>query len=158
MANDQAEKTAVSATVDVSGKAPVFRRALAEARLCCSPVALQALREKSLRKGDIREAARTAALLAMKKTPELIPHCHPLRLTAFSVEITEVPEGLRVLCEARAEERTGPEMEALSGAAVAALTLHDGLKEVCPEAEVNRLRLLEKDGGKSGNWRRGDGD
>ncbi len=142
--------------VDVSGKTATRRRARAAASVVFPGRFLSRLLREGSPKGDLFAAARVAGVQAAKRTAELIPLCHPLPLSRvgidFEVRGTSV---LAVQCEASAEARTGVEMEALTGAAVAALTIYDMAKALGPGIEVRRLRLLEKTGGVSGDWRAG---
>ncbi|KPK62752.1 MAG: molybdenum cofactor biosynthesis protein MoaC [Planctomycetes bacterium SM23_32] len=140
--------------VDVSGKEPTRREAVAEALLRADERTLKALQEGALPKADPLPTARAAALLAVKATPGLIPHCHPIPLTDADVEFTLAADAIVVHCHVAATARTGVEMEALCGATIAALTLYDMLKALCPAAEIAHVRLLEKSGGKGGPWRR----
>ncbi len=142
--------------VDVGGQPTTARRALAEARVSLGEAAWTALSENSAAKGDVLAVARIAGIAAAKRTGELIPLCHPLGLdhVAVDFEPNEASKSLRVLAEARCEGKTGVEMEALTAASVAALTVYDMLKAVDKNMEIGELRLLEKSGGKSGDWRR----
>lgn len=142
--------------VDVSGKEQTLRVAVAESVLKADQATLKALAENSLAKADPLPTARAAALLAVKGTPALIPHCHPIPLTDAKVEFSLGSDSVTIRCRVSTFARTGAEMEALCGAAVAALTLYDMLKAACPGAEITRVRLLEKSGGKTGHWRRED--
>lgn len=139
--------------IDVSGKERMSRRAVAETALVVPPAIVESIRLDRLPKKDALATARAAGMLAAKGTPGLIPHCHPVALTDVSVDFRFAEGEVRVRCEAAAVDRTGPEMEALCGAAIAALTLYDMVKGVCRGAEVATIRLLEKEGGKSGHWR-----
>jgi cyclic pyranopterin monophosphate synthase len=142
--------------VDVGGKTATARRALAEARVNMGQAAWTALSENTAAKGDVLAVARIAGIAAAKRTGELIPLCHPLGLDQVRVDFEpdEATMSLRVLAEARCEGKTGVEMEALTAAALAALTVYDMLKAVDKSMEIGELRLLEKSGGKSGDWRR----
>jgi cyclic pyranopterin phosphate synthase len=140
--------------VDVSEKAVTLRVALAEAVLSADAATLKAIREGALPKADALPTARAAALLAVKATPSLIPHCHPIPLTDAEVEFELGGEAVTVRCRVAARARTGVEMEALCGASIAALTLYDMIKAVCPGAVIGPIRLLEKSGGRGGAWRR----
>lgn len=141
-------------TIDVSDKDRTLRQAVAESVLVATEEAVQAVSENEMPKRDPLATARAAGLLAAKRTPDLIPHCHPLSLTEVSLEFTCEADSIIVRCRVSARERTGPEMEALCGASVAALTLYDMIKGICPGACLERTRVLEKRGGKSGHWRR----
>jgi len=140
--------------VDVSEKAPTFRRAVAESFIRLSPPTLKLLTEGKLPKGNALETARLAGIMAAKKTPELIPLCHPLLLTHIDVEAAIEKDGARFLATVSCAGNTGVEMEALSAASVAALTLYDMVKAVEKGAIIENIQLLEKSGGKSGLYRR----
>lgn len=139
--------------VDVSGKDVTLRVALAESVLRADRATLAALRGGNLPKADPLPTARAAGLLAVKDTPRLIPHCHNIPITDAEVEFELGEQEITVRCRVATLARTGAEMEALTGAGVAALTLYDMLKGVCRGAEIARTRLLEKSGGRSGHWR-----
>jgi cyclic pyranopterin phosphate synthase len=142
--------------VDVGGKEETERRARAEAFVRMAAETLALIEDASVPKGDVIAAARLAGIMAAKRTHELIPLCHPLALSAVEIEIekdTALP-GLRILTEARLRGRTGVEMEALVAASVAALTVYDMCKAIDRGMEVQAVRLLEKSGGRSGEWRR----
>ena len=140
--------------VDV-GEKPVSRRtATAECILRLRPETLAAVRGGALEKGDALQVARIAGIMAAKHTPDLIPLCHPLPLEKVDVDFEFAEAEIRVTAVARVTARTGVEMEALTAAAVAALTLVDMVKAVEPGAEIAMLRLVQKSGGKSGLWRR----
>jgi cyclic pyranopterin phosphate synthase len=144
--------------VDVGGKDETDREARAEAYVSMDPETLAVIEDQSVPKGDVIATARLAGIMAAKRTHELIPLCHQLNLSSVSVDIEadrELP-GLRVLTRARLRGRTGVEMEALVAAAVAALTVYDMCKAIDRGMEVSAVRLLEKSGGRSGTWRRGD--
>jgi len=137
--------------VDVSQKPVSLRHARASARVAFPPKVFGALLEKGSPKGDLLGTARLAAIQAAKRTADLIPLCHPLPLTHVSVEFrTLPPDAIEVQCEARTEARTGVEMEALTGAAIGALTLYDMTKALDPGIVIREIRLLEKGGGKGG--------
>ena len=140
--------------VDVGGKERTERMARAEALVQMSDDLVGRLREKTLPKGDPFEVARIAGIQAAKKTSELIPLCHPLPLHHLDVSIEIVQGGTRVETIARTFAETGVEMEALTAATVAALTLYDMCKSVSKGVVIGPIRLLEKTGGKSGDWTR----
>ena len=140
-------------TIDVSHKRRTLRRAVAVSVLEASPEAVEAISNDSLPKRGALGAARAAGLLAAKKTSGLIPHCHPVALTSIRIDFQFGVGTVTAQCEVKAFDRTGPEMEALCGAAVAALTLYDMVKGRCPGALVRHTRVVEKEGGKSGHWR-----
>ena len=141
--------------VDVGGKPETARSATAEGRIRMSPQALAAVRDGSGPKGDVLAAARIAGIMAAKKTGELIPLCHPLALDAVTVEFAFEDDGVRVTACASLTGRTGVEMEALTAASLALLTVYDMAKALDKGMVIDSVRLLEKTGGKSGDWRAG---
>jgi len=145
-------------TIDVSGKDRTYRRAVAQSVLVAGTEAIAAMRTDSLPKKGALATARAAGLLAAKKTASLIPHCHPIAITSISIDFRFGQESVTVRCEVAAQDRTGPEMEALCGASIAALTLYDMAKGTCRGARITRTYLLEKEGGNSGHWRAGEQD
>ncbi len=140
--------------VDVGAKTTTDREAVAEAVVVLSEATLKALMDGSLPKGDAAAVARVAAIQAAKRTADLIPLCHPLRLSAVEVAIEEVESGVRLTVTVRTTDRTGVEMEALTGASVGALTIYDMVKGIERGAEIGPVRLLRKSGGASGKWER----
>jgi len=140
--------------VDVGGKNKTVRLARAEARVAMSQSLLERLRSRTLPKGDPFEVVRIAGIQAAKRTSELIPLCHPLPLSKIDVDIELTEDGARIEAGARTTAQTGVEMEALVAVSVAALTLYDMCKGVDKSVEIGPVRLLEKSGGKSGDWRR----
>ena len=140
--------------VDVSQKPVTSRRALAESFLRLSKETLSLIASGGLPKGNAIETARLAGIQAAKRTPELIPLCHPLLLTHVEVEAKPERGGVRFLATTACQGTTGVEMEALTAAAVAALTLYDMVKAVEKRATIQDVRLIEKTGGKSGDFRR----
>ena len=142
------------AMVDTTGKVQTARRALATARVLMSAETLAAVRERRTPKGDPLETARIAGILAAKRTAELIPLCHPLPLTHADVRAELREDGVHIEAEASTNAQTGVEMEALTAAAVAALTIYDMCKAVEKGIRITELRLEEKTGGKSGTWKR----
>lgn len=140
--------------VDVGDKPSTARRAVAESFVRLSRPTLRLVRRASLPKGNALEAARLAGILAAKRTPELVPLCHPVALTHVDVQARVTAEGIRFTAAAACEGQTGVEMEALTAAAVAALTLYDMVKGVERAATIEQVRLLQKSGGKSGTYRR----
>jgi cyclic pyranopterin monophosphate synthase len=143
--------------VDVGGKAETMRTARAEGYVVMKPETLATIIEGNARKGDVIGAARIAGIMAAKKTHELIPLCHPLLLSKVSVDIEpdEALPGLRVTTLARVSGKTGVEMEALTAASVACLTIYDMAKAIDREMVIGGVRLLEKTGGKSGDFHAG---
>jgi cyclic pyranopterin phosphate synthase len=140
--------------VDVTGKSETVRVARAEAFVEMSPSTVKLLRDKAMPKGDPLEVARIAGVQAGKKTSELIPLCHPLPLTHLDISIEVLDSGARIESTALTKAETGVEMEALTAASVAALTIYDMCKAVEKGISIGPVRLLEKTGGKSGNWKR----
>ena len=142
------------AMVDTSAKSPTRRRAVASARVLMSPETIEAVRAHRTPKGDPLEVARVAGIMAAKRTAELIPLCHPLPLTHADVRAELRDDGVYIEAEAATTAQTGVEMEALTAASVAALTVYDMCKAVEKGITVTDLRLEEKTGGKSGDWKR----
>lgn len=143
--------------VDIGGKAETARRAIATARLEAQPDTVTAIFGGSLGKGDALAVARVAGIMAAKKTSELIPLCHPIALTKVEVEITQAsPGSIAIAATAQTTGKTGVEMEALTAASVAALTLYDMAKAIDRGMTISTVRLEEKSGGKSGTYRRED--
>jgi len=137
--------------VDVSNKAETARQAVAGVLVKMKPQTLRAIRENP--KGDPLEISRVAGIAAAKRTAELIPLCHPLLLSHIDVQAEFCKNGVRISATVRSTGPTGVEMEALTGAAVAALTLYDMCKALDHGIEITALRLLHKSGGKSGEYR-----
>jgi cyclic pyranopterin phosphate synthase len=142
-----------AAMVDVSAKLATEREALAEGRITMSAEALAAIREGAVKKGDVLATARIAGIMAAKKTSELIPLCHPLMLSKVSVDFAFEADGMRVTSMARLSGQTGVEMEALTAVSVALLTIYDMAKALDKGMVISGVRLLEKRGGKSGDWK-----
>lgn len=140
--------------VDVSGKAVTDRVAVAEARVVMRPATLALVTEGRAKKGDVLGVARLAGIMAAKRTADLIPLCHPLPLTRVAVELAadESLPGVRIEATVRTTGRTGVEMEALTAASVAALTVYDMLKAAEKSMRIEGLRVVLKDGGKSGRY------
>ena len=138
--------------VDVTAKSETVRVARAEALVEMSADTVRLLRERQMPKGDPLEVARIAGIQAGKKTSELIPLCHPLALTHLDVSVEVTNSGARIESIARTKAETGVEMEALTAATIAALTLYDMCKAVEKGITLGPIRLLEKSGGKSGHW------
>ena len=142
--------------VDVSGKRETAREAVARAIVRMKPATLRVIRRGNAPKGDVLGVARTAGILAAKRTPQLIPLCHPLRITGVDISFGQNLRRGELTIEARVRtvDKTGVEMEALTAAAVAGLTVYDMVKAVDRGVVLSGLCLLEKSGGKSGIWRR----
>jgi len=142
--------------VDVSGKAPTARRAVAEAVLRLDAAVRAQVMAGQLPKGEALAVARIAGIQAAKETSRLIPLCHPLALSRVAVDFAPVgDDAVSITAEVRTTGPTGVEMEALVAASIAALTLYDMCKAVCRGATVENVRLVHKSGGKSGTWERG---
>jgi cyclic pyranopterin monophosphate synthase len=140
--------------VDVSGKDVTARSAGAAGRVLLSAEAVAALRAGTVPKGDALAVARIAGIAGAKKTPDLIPLCHPIGLHGVSVEATVTDEGVELTAVARTADRTGVEMEALTAVAVAGLAMIDMVKAIDPAAVITDVRVEWKEGGKTGPWRR----
>lgn len=139
--------------VDISAKDVTVREAVAEGRITMSAEALAAIREGAVKKGDVLASARVAGIMAAKKTSELIPLCHPLSLSKVAVDFEFEDGGIRVSALARLTGQTGVEMEALTAATVALLTIYDMAKALDKAMVISGVRLLSKSGGNSGDWR-----
>ncbi len=142
--------------VDVSGKRETAREAVARAIVRMKPATLRVVRRGNAPKGDVLGVARTAGILAAKRTPQLIPLCHPLRITGVDVSFGDDLRRGELTIEARVRtvDKTGVEMEALTAVSVAALTVYDMIKSVERGVTIARIQLVEKSGGKSGTWKR----
>ena len=140
--------------VDIGDKAVTRRRAVATARLEAQPETIRLIMGGELKKGDALAVARIAGIMAAKKTSELIPLCHPIPLTKVSVEITEDGPALLVSATAETTAQTGVEMEAMTAASVAALTLYDMAKSQDRAMRITSVQLEQKSGGKSGDFNR----
>ncbi|WP_072382009.1 cyclic pyranopterin monophosphate synthase MoaC [Novosphingobium sp. NDB2Meth1] len=139
--------------VDVGGKPETQRLAVALGRIRMNAATLTALRDGKTPKGDVLAVARIAGIMAAKRTGELIPLCHPLALDAVSVEFAFVEDGVEARATASLTGRTGVEMEALTAVSVALLTIYDMAKAIDKGMVLEGIRLIEKRGGKSGDWR-----
>ncbi len=135
--------------LDISHKYPTLRTAVAEASLTLSNDTLQTIRNRTVPKGDPLEIARAAAVMAAKQTPSIIPYCHPIQITYVGVEFDLGDASIKLLATVKAIASTGVEMEAMTAASVAALTLYDMLKMLDLTMEIQRVRLVNKRGGKS---------
>lgn len=140
--------------VDVTSKQPTAREARARAFVRMSTDVLDAVREGGLEKGDALGVARLAGVMAAKRTPELIPLCHPIPLTGIDVEAQVAEGGVEITAAVKTTAPTGVEMEALVAASTAALTIYDMVKSVDRSVAVESVELTYKAGGKSGTWRR----
>ena len=140
--------------VDVSGKEITSRAARASGTVLLSPAAVAALREGTVPKGDALSVARIAAIQGAKRTPDLIPLCHPIGLHSVAVELEVADRGVTITSTTRTADRTGVEMEALTAVTVGALALIDMVKAIDPAAVITDVLVEEKTGGKTGTWRR----
>jgi cyclic pyranopterin phosphate synthase len=140
--------------VDVSDKAETDRIAVARGSVSMAPETLERIRQGTVAKGDVLSVARLAGIMGAKRTPDLIPLCHPLALSSVKLELSLAPERNAVEIEAtcKLKGRTGVEMEALTAVSVAALTIYDMVKAVDRAMVIGDIRLVYKSGGKSGNW------
>ncbi len=138
--------------VDISGKDATRRLAVAEGHIAMAADALVAVRDGEVPKGDVMAAARIAGIMAAKRTADLIPLCHPLALDAVTLDFELLSGGIKVTAEASLTGRTGVEMEALCAVSVALLTIYDMVKAADKAMVISGVRLIEKQGGKSGSW------
>ncbi len=139
--------------VDVSAKPLTRREATAEGHIGIAPPALQAIRDQAVAKGDVLAVARIAGIMAAKRTPDLIPLCHPLPLDAVTVDLALEVDGIRVTATAVTTHGTGVEMEAMTAVSVALLTIYDMVKSMDRGMTIGGVHLLAKSGGRSGEWR-----
>ncbi|MHA0317475.1 cyclic pyranopterin monophosphate synthase MoaC [Sphingomonas melonis] len=139
--------------VDVGDKAVTQRRAVATGRIAIAPDALAAIRDGAAKKGDVLAVARVAGIMAAKKTADLIPLCHPLPLTRVTLNLTLDDAGITATALTATDGKTGVEMEALTAVSVALLTIYDMAKAMDRAMTISDIRLLEKAGGASGDWR-----
>ena len=149
------DETGAAHMVDVSEKDVTTRTAIAEGTVTMQAATLELIRTGSAAKGDVVATARIAGIMAAKKTHELIPLCHPIMLSKVTIDIdfdTALP-GLRIRATTKVAERTGVEMEALTAVSVACLTIYDMAKAVDRGMTIGGIRLIEKTGGRSGDWR-----
>ncbi|MFI9049235.1 cyclic pyranopterin monophosphate synthase MoaC [Streptomyces sp. NPDC053427] len=140
--------------VDVSEKSVTARTARARGRVLVSPQVIELLRGEGMPKGDALATARIAGIMGAKRTPELIPLCHPLAVSGVKLDLTVTDEAVEIAATVKTTDRTGVEMEALTAVSVAALTVVDMIKAVDKAAVISDIRVEEKTGGKSGDWTR----
>jgi cyclic pyranopterin phosphate synthase len=138
--------------VDVSGKQVTGRVAVASGRVLVTPTVISLLRGEGVPKGDALGVARVAGIMAAKRTPDLVPLCHPLAISGVEVDLDVVDEAVLITATVRTTDRTGVEMEALTAVSVAALTVVDMVKAVDKAATITDVRVESKSGGKSGDW------
>ena len=148
------DSTGAARMVDVSAKDATARTAVAAGVVHTTAEVVELLRRDGLPKGDALATARIAGIMAAKRTPDLIPLCHPIALSSVTVDLALAGTSVEITAVARTTDRTGVEMEALTAVAVAGLALHDMIKAVDPAAVLDAVRLVEKIGGKSGTWTR----
>jgi cyclic pyranopterin phosphate synthase len=146
------DATGAARMVDVSAKADSVREAVAEGVIAMAPAVIAAIRAGDIKKGDVLGTARIAGIMAAKQTSNLIPLCHPLPIASVSVDFDYVETGVRVETRVRTNGKTGVEMEALTAASVALLTIYDMAKALDKAMVIGPVRLLAKSGGKSGDW------
>ena len=146
------DETGAARMVDVSAKAVSARRAIAAGRVMTSVDVIELLRGDALPKGDALAVARLAGIMGAKRTPDLIPLCHPIGLHGVVVELTLTDETVEITATTKTADRTGVEMEALTAVATAGLALIDMIKAVDPAASLDAVRVLRKEGGKTGLW------
>jgi cyclic pyranopterin monophosphate synthase len=140
--------------VDVGVKPETARTAIASGRITMAPATAAAVRAGKIGKGDVLGVARLAGIAGAKKTPDLIPLCHPLRLTGIDLDLEVVGNVVHIRATVRAFDRSGVEMEALSAVSAAALTIYDMCKAIDRGMTISEIQLEEKHGGKSGRWKR----
>jgi cyclic pyranopterin phosphate synthase len=140
--------------VDVTGKEVTDRVAVASGRVLVSPQVIGLLRGDGVPKGDALGVARIAGIMAAKRTPDLVPLCHPLAISGVSVDLDVHDDAVAITATVRTADRTGVEMEALTAVAVAGLTIVDMVKAVDKAAVITEVRIVSKSGGKSGSWQR----
>jgi cyclic pyranopterin monophosphate synthase len=142
--------------VDASDRAQTVRTATVTGQVNLSPTALAAIADGTAPKGDVLAIARIAGIMATKRTPDLIPLCHPIAVHGVEVDAAVAPGAVSITATVRTADRTGVEMEAFTAVSVAALTVIDMIKALDPLATITDIRLVSKSGGRSGDWTRGD--
>ncbi|GAB3908669.1 cyclic pyranopterin monophosphate synthase MoaC [Microbispora bryophytorum] len=148
------DESGAARMVDVSEKDVSTRTSVATGRVLLLPEAVAVLRAGDVPKGDALGVARIAGIMGAKRTPDLVPLCHPIALTGVKVDLAVVDEGVEITARVRTADRTGVEMEALTAVTIAALALVDMVKAVDPAAVITDVRVEEKTGGKTGHWTR----
>lgn len=138
--------------VDVSEREVTDRASTAQGFVALSAATIVAIRDAAVPKGDVLATARIAGIQAAKRTPELIPLCHPIAITYADVALTVTDTGIEISADVRIKDRTGVEMEALTAVAVAGLTIIDMVKSMDPSASITNVRVVKKSGGRSGTW------
>jgi cyclic pyranopterin phosphate synthase len=140
--------------VDVSDRAITQRSARASGKVVLSKSVLSLIAEGKTPKGDVLATARIAGIMGAKKTPELIPLCHPISISSVNVDLEIVADGVKIYSTVTISDRTGVEMEALTAVSIAALTIIDMTKALDPGATITNVQVDEKDGGRNGHWKR----
>jgi len=148
------DESGAARMVDVSGKEVTARTAVATGRVLVSPAVVALLRGEGVPKGDALGVARVAGIMAAKKTPDLVPLCHPLAISGVTVDLAVADDAVEITATVKTTDRTGVEMEALTAVSVAALTVIDMVKAVDKAATITDVRVESKTGGKSGDWSR----
>jgi len=148
------DETGAARMVDVSAKDVTARTAVASGRVLVSAEVVGLLRGEGVPKGDALGVARVAGIMAAKRTPDLVPLCHPLAISGVTVDLVVEDDAVAITATVRTADRTGVEMEALTAVSVAALTVVDMVKAVDKAAEITRIRVESKSGGASGDWAR----
>lgn len=148
------DESGAARMVDVSEKAVTARQATASGRVLVSPAVIALLRGEGVPKGDALAVARIAGIMGAKRTPELVPLCHPLAISGVTVDLTVADDAVEIVAIVKTADRTGVEMEALTAVSVAALTVVDMVKAVDKGAVISDVRVESKSGGKSGDWTR----
>jgi cyclic pyranopterin phosphate synthase len=146
------DESGAARMVDVSDKAVTAREAVATGRVLVSTSVVELLRGEGVPKGDALGVARVAGIMAAKRTPDLVPLCHPLAISGVTVDLTVVDDAVEIRAAVRTTDRTGVEMEALTAVSVAALTVVDMVKAVDKAAVITEIRVESKAGGRSGTW------
>ena len=140
--------------VDVSDRDQTVRTATASGKVLLTKEVLALIASGTAPKGDVLATARIAGIMGAKKTPELIPLCHPIAISSVNVDIKVVEDGVAILATVKIADRTGVEMEALTAVSISALTIIDMVKALDPGATIVNVRVEEKDGGRNGHWKR----
>lgn len=148
------DDTGAAKMVDVTEKAVTSRYALAAGEVHTTPEVIELLHGNGVPKGDALGVARVAGIMAAKRTPDLVPLCHPIAISGVTVDLSLEVDRILIRSGVRTADRTGVEMEALTSVAVTGLTLIDMIKAVDPEASIHNVRVLRKEGGKTGHWER----
>jgi cyclic pyranopterin phosphate synthase len=146
------DATGAARMVDVSGKDTTIRRAVAAGRVTTTTAVIELLRDGALPKGDALAVARIAGIMGAKRTPDLVPLCHPIAVHGVSVDLVLGDAAIDIEAAVKTADRTGVEMEALTAVAAAGLALIDMIKAVDPAASIEAVRVLRKEGGKTGLW------